>query len=216
MTLSIRETIQLLKYSFHFVLNLITLFIFFVIGLLFTLLSTETSTLGIAYLALGPMMLVQMYICLLYSGITKSSPKARFLELQLSDIISGLICIFEYIFLIVLSVIGSGIHPENTSIHAFNLIIAGITISNVIIYMSTAYKSFIGSIIFFTFFIMGIYTGTSMVNVIGFPNISILSGALFGSLALVAGFFISFLLKRLFYKKPLSKLAAGSNLRKYL
>ena len=213
---SLVKTIKLFPYSFNFVTNLVCMILFFAVGFLFSIVTSDSPLMGITYLCLAPFMLTQMYLTLAYSKVVKSSSRARIIELTIPDIVSVFAMLFSYFMLFGILFVKLPGNPEKEPSYALLMIFTALSISAVTIYMSAAYKYFIGSIALF-FVAFAVVVAFSMITTFKpIGNMSFLTGTIIGFIIVVIGYLFGFALRRMLYNLPLSKLAAGAALRKKL
>lgn len=179
--------------------------------------SASPYLLGSFYLLLGPMVIAQMHYILLFSNMIKSSPKGRFLEIQMLDLSSAIISLAGYTLVVIYTLTVN--HFAACDYPSVYPLTAGILIGLLMIFLSTSYKLFLTSMIGLGICVLIIFTAISILTATSSPvvySLTTTASSLLGYLAILICLGLSALLRRALYKLPLSKLAAGTKLRKEL
>lgn len=214
----LKKQIKLLKYGFNLKSSIVTAVIFFLIGIFLSvyLMDSVSFLMGGLYVVLAPAMALQVKQSLLVSGLVASSPKKRSLETWMTDILQMVIGVTTYLLLVAFAVWEQNLSANGAGDYAKSLIYIGILEGILWVYYGIVYKSFWLSTIAFaiTYFL-------AMTNGFAdgwFSKLSVgMAGApLLGLLFVFLGNFLSAVLRRALYRKPLTKYAMGINLRKYM
>lgn len=218
MTTDLKTAFKLLKYTFHLKTNCVSAIIITILGILFLIAAPDTTLfmLGGFYLALGPLCILQMQFTLLYSNLGKSSPKARMLEISSIDTLSAIIILICYTFVVIYITIRHGSAPAEFPItYLFTM---GIMYATLLIYFSLSYKTFIFGILLLIICTISVFSVSIFIIELGIVELHLntFTGYLLGYGCVFMGLLLSGLLRRLVYKRPLSKLAAGAKLRKQI
>ena len=210
----LKKTIKLLKYAYQYKMNVCFGIIFIVLGVCMFLIGHENSMLlGGVYIMLGPMMMQQIGCALLYCNLVASSGQKRFLETIYSDVIIGGTSILVYGVTIVYCVIRQQFQTE--PVHLGNVAITiAFCLAAVLCYYGVVYKFFVSGIILFALAYMVTYFGGAACIKSDFFQFDLKEAALIGLVVVIVGNVIGILLRRLFYRKPISKAGAGAELRK--
>lgn len=214
-----RKQIKLIKYGGDKKSSIAAAALFFLLGILFlVMMDSEGLIMGSLYIFSGLLMLLQVYNTLLSIGMVTASPKRRMLETWLIDILGLLTGICYYIFLLIIAMIKIHVADEaDKQQYGIAFLFAGILGGWVLVYCGAAWKSFLISVITFSvgFFIIFSKYNEIIANDKAMPvNLGI--GAILGFLAIVLGAVLGGIIRRLLYKKPMSKYAMGANLRKQM
>lgn len=211
----IKTGLKLMKYGYGLKMNLFFGILFFVLGLIMCVTSRdEGGILGVLYVVLGPMMLVQITYSLMYANFVGASPKRKVLEITIPDFINTVIALLGYIVVIVNANIRTAMDAEQTGNAVEAMLVTGLTMAALLFCFGAAYKYFVLSMFFFFLVFMVIYSGGLAVMHRMDLNLGMLPASLicFGIIAI--GLVLSGLLRRALYKRPFSSLACGANLRK--
>lgn len=210
----LKKTIKLHKYAYQYKMNVCSGILFIVLGACMVLIRNENSMLlGGVYIMLGPMMMQQIGCTLLYCNLVASSGQKRFLETVYSDVIIGGTSILVYGVTIVFCVIKQQFQTE--PVHLGNVAIAtAFCLAAVLCYYGFAMKYFVVGIILFALSYIVTYYGGATCIKRDFFQFELREAALIGLVVVIVGNIIGILLRRLFYKRPISKAGAGAELRK--
>lgn len=212
-----RMQLKLIRYGSNLKSSIGAAVFFFLIGMLFLIMDTDFFVIGSIYIFFGPLMLLQVENTLLSCGSVTASPRRRILETWLPDILGFILGICCYVFLLIIAFIRVyftmvALHYEEfPQQYGKALLFAGLMGGWILIYCGVAWKSFLISVVAFGsgFYVILHIFNEAMVIDLGF-------GALTGFLAVVLGAVFAGILRRLFYKKPISKYSMGANLRKQM
>lgn len=225
-----KKAFRLTKYCFQLKMNYVSAILVTLGGILsllgsgLTRAATTTASvsaspylLGSFYLILGPMVIAQMHYILLFSNMVKSSPKGRFLEIQMLDLSSAIISLAGYTLIVIYTLTVN--HFAACDYPSVYLLTAGILTGLHMIFMSASYKLFLTSMIVLGICVLIVFTAISILTATSSPlvySLTTTASSLLGYLAILICLGLSALLRRALYKLPLSKLAAGAKLRKEL
>lgn len=215
-----RKQIKIIKYGGDKKSSIAAAALFFLLGILFLIMmDSEGLVMGSLYIFAGLLMLLQVYNTLLSIGMVTASPKRRMLETWLIDILGLLTGICYYIFLLIVGVIKIYVSHEAEAVkqqYGAAFLFAGILGGWVLVYCGMAWKSFLISVIVFSggFFVISSIFSAIINDTANLVNLG--AGAILGFLAIVLGAVVGGIVRRLLYKKPMSKYAMGANLRKQM
>lgn len=220
-----KRCIKLVKYGYNIKSTIACALIFFVIGLIICVLDQGNMfILGGLYIVLGPLMLAQIIYTGLVSGMALSSPRRRFMEIQLQDGMQLLVGVLGYLLVVLLAVAKVYLGHSESEIYislgrdAYGQMILhmGILTGILLVYMGIVYKYFLISILLFAGGFAFVYTGMwgGVTEIIS--SVNMVSGTLWGLLFVLIGAVLSGVMRRILYKKPLNKYALGAALRKQL
>lgn len=215
-----RKQIKIIKYGGDKKSSIAAAALFFLLGILFLIMmDSEGLVMGSLYIFAGLLMLLQVYNTLLSIGMVTASPKRRMLETWLIDILGVLTGICYYIFLLIVGVIKMYVSHEAEAVkqqYGTAFLFAGILGGWVLVYCGMAWKSFLISVIVFSggFFVISSKFSAIINDTANLVNLG--NGAILGFLAIVLGAVVGGIVRRLLYKRPMSKYAMGVNLRKQM
>lgn len=214
----LKKQIRLIKYGFNMKSSIVVAVIFVVMGVFFSfhLMDADGFLLAGFYIILGPTMMIQVQQSLLVSNLVAASPKKKALQTWIPDILQLILSTVVYLLLVIFAV-WQNFSTHGAGDYAKNLMYLGILAGILLIYYGAAYKSFLFSVIFFTiafsiFYTNGILSDWFSINL----SVDMAGAALLGLLFIFVGNLLSGVLRRVLYKKPLSKYAMGVQLRKYM
>lgn len=216
MTGELKRGIKLIKYGFNLKSSILTAVLFFIMGIVISIMNPKVSLLGGTYIMLGPLMSVQIVFTLMCANSVAASSYKRVLEIWIPNLAGFLSIVFGYSFIIVITALKIRKTPLLETDGLRNLVCIGVIACVLGIYMSTAYKNFFVSIFLFVVEYIFVYFFADILLKITKIHLTILSAALIGFGFIILGSILSFMLSKAFYKKPVSKYAVGGALRKYM
>lgn len=204
----IKRNITLLKYGYNFELNILGAVICIIVGLVQLIFMNS-----LPFLLMSFIFIINIASTLEISGIVKSSPKFKsfYFNIQrIANVVGGLLY-FTALFFVKLIQMGS--FEKLKLVIGNELVISGIFYIIILFYMSIAFKFFfIATTVFFTSYISCSYVFVFFNKIF---NFTAQQGILIAFICVMAGIFLSEILKRVSYKKPLSKYSLGRSVRKY-
>lgn len=214
-----KRCMKLVKYGYNLKSSIACAVIFFVLGILWCIGDKGMFAMGGMYIVLGPLMLVQVIYTGLMAGMPLSSPRRRFIEIQLQDGLQLLVGVLGYLLVVLVAAIKvyrGHSTPELSIAYGQMVLYTGMLVGVLLIYMGIVYKYFLFSLILFMGGFAFIYIGLwgEMIKIA--HSVNMVSGTLLGLLFVLIGEVLSGVLRRLLYKKPLNKYAMGMALRKQM
>ncbi len=203
----VKENFNLLKYGYHFELNIIGAVICIIVWPL------QLFIHNMPFFLVSCIFIINVASTLEMSGIIKTSPKFRpfYFSIQRMVNIAGFLLYFIILFIIKFIQMGSWKKFKLATGNEF--VLAGFFYIIIICYMSIAFKFFfIPTAIFFISYLACCLIQSVIDNIVSF---TMEQGILIGLVCVAAGMLLSEFLKRITYRKPLSKYALGSSIRKY-
>lgn len=207
----LKRVIKLIKYGFNLKINLICAFLFFLFGLVYSIfIGVE---LGFLELMLGPIFIIQISSCLEYAGIIGSSPLKRSISIHFQNIFGGLVALCSYLLSVIIYFFRKDdlLMQEEQVTKTF--LVIGLFSTLLLVYMTAAFRSFVVSTCIFAIGFAGVYYGENFISI---RNLSTGGSVLIGLLLVLVGIALSVVVRKLLYKKQISRYAAGASLRKYL
>lgn len=206
---------KLLKYTYQFKTNVITALIFVVLGIFWLIANgPEGLLLSTIYFYLGPLMLIQLNINLLFSNLVSSSAQRKPLDWTFINVLGLISSLLSFVVPVLYLTIYSHKHPGEELGGGNMLVIVGLVLVVTIIYYSVAFKYFVVSTILFAVCFGLAYSCGMAFLVRSGVEISILMGSLTGFLLILIGNIVSMIIRKALYKLPNSPLAGGMSLRK--
>ncbi len=211
----IKACFQLLKHGYQLKTNVVCGLIFGAIGIPFILVGYDRLPLCALYFFLANLFLSQSMYMMLFSGHVGASPRRKKLEFLYLDILSTFGGIVAVVLTLILAFLAKPEQLEGTSTEAM-LVISGLMAIVMYCYMSVGFKAmFLG---FVTFFVSFLYIMSMPYGKINDILCQVLQGktavAVIIFLAeVVLGIVLGHGLRKLMYRRDMSKWAAGSKLR---
>ncbi len=213
----IRLGFKLLRYSYKFKVNVLFTCFFMLMGALMIFFNVEGFLLGSIYLFLGPIMMLQMNYSLMHAQLVSVSGKRRLMELTFPNFVNCISAVLLYLTLSVLACVFAGLRPQQKTTYSISIIFVSILIVICMIYYGICYKYFIvGTILFactFSAFYF-IFRESLILFFMRTVGLNIPTTFSVGLVIILTGCVVSCLLRRAFYRKPISRLSLGANLRK--
>ena len=211
----IKNCIRLLKYGYQVKSNLVAAIIFLMLGVLYAFIGYEQLPFCVIYIFLAVSMVSQVMTTYLYSGFAAASPARKKIEFRYVDILNVILGIPGAIFCLLVAFCMEPAEMEYTSVETL-LVIGGLAIILMYVYTSMVFKRMlVGTILFMVSFMV------LMMGAGGFLE-RLLMPVLEGKRALavviflvefVIGLVLSSVIRRLLYRKSLSKWVAGARIR---
>lgn len=210
-----KKGFQLMKYSYNFKANIGMGIFFMVIGFIMVLIGPNSFLFGAVYFYLGTIMVLQLSYSLLFSQMVVASPKKRFIDIDFADFLSDVGAIFSYLLFCMFAVIKKYVFSGDINEYSSLLPVLGISILVCMIYYSVCYKYFVvGSVIFALVFATLLFASMSIVRKMTFGSLPV--NIIIGLVIIVIGCLISGIVRKCYYRKPISTLAMGAALRKVM
>ncbi len=211
----IKNCFKLLKFGYQIKTNIACGVLFFLIGILFSVVGHEAFALCVVYYFLAILFVVQSMYMAIYSDFVGASPKRAKVEIRYIDILNVLGGIVASVATILTAFLTRGLSPEGPSMET-NLVIGGWMVIILYCYMCMSFKMmWVGMIIFFVSFF-------SVMNIAGSAFTATFDDVLAGKTAFAVIVFLAEVaigialghgIRRLFYRKSMSKWAMGAKLR---
>ncbi len=208
MIAKIKRDFKLLRYGYHFELNILGIVICTIAGLIQLIFMSSLSFLLISFLYI-----ITIASTLEISGIVKSSPKFKSFYFGIQRIVNIASCLLYFTSLFVIRLIQAGSLEKLKLVIGNELVMSGIYYIILVFYMSIAFKYFfISTAVFLGGYFSSIYIFAIFDKTFKF---TLMQGILIAFICVVIGMLLSEILKRASYKKPLSKNSLGRSIRKY-
>lgn len=210
-----KMSLKMMKYGDNIKSNIGGGILFFLLGIWLVVgggMETVNIVLGSTYIFLSVMMMKQIAYSLHFVGLVASSPKKKNMEIYMLDIldfISGISC---YVILLMMIWIQNQFAVEQNVQCGNALVFAGLEGCLILVYQAVSIKSFLLSSVGYATGFFIILVNMDKVNF----SFSLTGGAVTGFLFVLLGVVLAGVLRRLIYKKPLSRFAAGQDLRKQM
>lgn len=213
----LKRNLKLMKYGYSVKTNIICMVIVLLCGSVELLIpSADSWVLGSYFLTMAPVFLMQLIIFMLPCGIVGSSPNRRFIETKMMDIVQFVIAMGSYLLSLSIALVQIHNQPESEAAYAKAILAAGFLTPLLIIYFTTSYKMMFVSTVLFVISITAAFNGFRIAErFMGMTfSFKLNTAIVMGFLFVLAGLVLSAVLRRLLYKKSISKAAMGWQLRK--
>ncbi len=213
---NLSKTLKLIRYAHNLPMYIIIMLMFLFMGISFLLINPSNIGTFVAFIAIALLAPIQCFYDFLFSGLVKSSPLSRPLELSICNCFSGGATFIGYILVITYMLHIYKDQPNTSGELSANVFYSGLAVAVTLIYFSVCFKSFILST--FGFLIGYMAVNISMnADLLPYPSsLSLQQATLWGIVFVLLGIAISSILRVLVYKKPISAKAMGSSLRKHM
>lgn len=212
---------RLLPLSHRFKISIIAMSFMNILGIAMTLIYPGAG-IGILFLMMGPIWMSQLITSLTVSDMVQASPLKKALQTRLVAAATFLSLIVSYLLVIVLDGINRYLYPAYTDTESiYERLECCIIIFLFVLYISFCYKYFVlSSIVFF----IGIETITMLSSFERFNpvhhgiamNVPLPLMTLIGFVVICLSSLMQYGITCLLYRKPLSKAAQRSGLRKQM
>lgn len=211
----IKNCLKLLKHGYQAKTNLVCAGLFVVIGIFFMIMSYEQFAVGATYFFIAVSFVTQTMYMMLFSGFVAASPSRKKVEFRYMDILNIIGSVLGAVIILLLVFLLKPEKVEGTSMETI-LVFSGLMAIVIYCYMSMSFKSMIiGTLIFVIAFF-------SLMNATGGRLNVMLTTILEGKTVLAVVIFLAeiaigiicgHVLRKLLYRKYMSKWAAGAKLR---
>lgn len=204
---------KLIRYAYQVKLNIVCAASFFILGIISMCIGDAFFiVLGALWSLLGLLFLNQLLFYLEYAGMIASSPKRTALSFSAQDVVVVVGSILVYVIIVVIEEMKAHIFLRTDE--PYSLFIAFLMMFWILLYIGIAYRLFILATILFC-----CASGFSPMVGLIWPQIASLQTAevyVIGFVLVLVGIVLNCIIRRVLYRMPLSKLAAGAGLRKHL
>jgi len=213
----IKLGMKLLRYSYGFKTN-IALIVFFLIigGLMMALPKVSAFIFGGTYVYISFVMFIQMSYMLLSVQMVSVAPHRKLFEQTFPDAIMLISTMLWYLVLTILVAVCISLRPHLRAEYTVSLVVVALGMAVMLIYFGVCYKFFLpASILFsFTFMYMLMY-GREVVTIylLKYVGVNLFANFVIGLVILLVACLLSMLLRKLFYKRAMSKMAMGAIVR---
>ncbi len=215
MMTEIKRGLKLMRYGYGVKQCLVGGILIYLSGILVCCIADDSFIMvGILYMMLGPIMLVQVMYSLLYSGFVGASPRRRGIEILIADGINIITGLMGYLLLMIVAVVRVNNAPEQAQDIMEWIVLGSMGITAVFICFGACYKYYWQSMVLFFIVFFAVYGGGMVfLNLMQITFHMAWTAGI--SLVLIsAGVFLSCVMRRLVYRKSMSPSACGTGLRK--
>ncbi len=162
----IKVYIKMIKYGTQFKLMCILTLFFFIIGILFEVLDSSSSTMGAVYLSLSGLYIFQLLFTTSIAKVIQTSPYKKKIQVNGTTILSLIMCLFTFSILVVIRLLKWD--PEyyadqgiNANFYFSSILFAAIVIAFLLFYMAFSFKMYMAALVICIMFVVG-FMMTSM------------------------------------------------------
>lgn len=208
---------KLIRYSYGFKTNIASMIIFPVIGgLMMAAAEADSFMFGGIYLYMSFVMFVQMSNMMLTVQIVSAAPRRKLFEQTFPDAVMLITALLWYLVLTLLVAVFINISPNLREEYTVSLVIVALFMAVLQIYIGVCYKFFwLASIMFFTVFTYMLIKGREILIgfILKYVGMNFFENFTIGLIIIVVACLFSMFLRKLFYKRPMSKMAMGAIVR---
>lgn len=207
---------KICKYGFDYKMNRIFIIIFFLLGLLYMSFGGNGSeVLGATFIMLAPMYILQILVSVNYTSMALTSGKRKRMQLDMWCKLNSVGIYISYTLsvaaYVLINRIRGNFNMDNLKANIINFSIMAVMLT---IYAAIAYKAFIfGMIVFMVIFLLFLNTHYRIHVFTGYPLVIYIIAAF---VIISVGNIIYYLITKVTYKMPYSRLALGARLRSKL
>lgn len=207
---------KMCKYGFELKMNILLVVLMDILGVVnMTLLDSQNEFVGSMFIMLAPMYFLQAAISINYTCLVAASSKRKRMNQNAIFKFSALSAYFSYAFSVIISLIINMVRDKfSIGQFKFTLIIFAMSAFLLVIFFSFAYKSFLAAMVIYFAGMFSIVFNIYRIKIdTSYPLITYLLVAL---LIISVANLIAYLISKITYKWPYSKLAMGARLRSQL
>ncbi len=207
---------KMCKYGFELKMNILLVVLMDILGVVnMTLLDSRNEFVGSMFIMLAPMYFLQAAISINYTCLVAASSKRKRMNQNAIFKFSALSAYFSYAFSVIISLIINMVRDKfSIGQFKFTLIIFAMSAFLLVIFFSFAYKSFLAAMVIYFAGMFSIVFNIYRIKIdTSYPLITYLLVAL---LIISVANLIAYLISKITYKWPYSKLAMGARLRSQL
>lgn len=207
---------KMCKYGFDLKMNIFFFAFMNILGVVnMTLFDSQNEFVGSVFIMLAPMYFLQAAISINYTCLVAASSKRKRMNQNAIFKFSALSAYFSYAFSVIVSLIINMVRDKfSIGQFKFTLIIFAMSAFLLVIFFSFAYKSFLAAMVIYFAGMFSIVFNIYRIKIdTSYPLITYLLVAL---LIISVANLIAYLISKITYKWPYSKLAVGARLRSQL
>lgn len=199
---------KLLKYGYKVKMNVVTLILFLAIGVFSEVMAKGTSLVGGVYFMIGGMFAYQMVMSMDVSQMIQSTAMKKKLQIYIPAMVSFIIYIVIFTFLVIEKVILIQNHAAKPSELVNTLLWVEMIMASVYIFVSICYKFFVLGFIVFMAIDMSMFMGLLTSGIMAaMEKLSFGATIVMGYAIIILGTLLVVGVGTLLYKKPLSEFA---------
>lgn len=220
---NVKFVFALQKFGFQRRLQLGSMAMFYLIGVVIELATHGTFWLGMFFMMLAPMYMVQVIYSMCMSTLVTASPYGK--QIQTSIVSCGdlFFSLVSMTIIVIMKAVEVALYPQQKDALISVFVILSVMMLVLHIYTAFVYKFYVISLVLMLLtiwpisFYMGYsVSGSSISFALPTIPISFVGAVLLAYASTLLGVGLQYVLAKLIYRAPLSKYAQGAAMRKYL
>lgn len=216
---NIKFVFVLQKFGFQRRLQLGSMVIFYLIGVVIELATRGNFWLGMFFMMLAPMYMVQVIYSMCMSTLVTASPYGKRIQTSIVSCGDLFFSLVSMTIIVIMKAVEVALYPQQKDALISVFVILSVMMLVLHIYTAFVYKFYVLSIVllFVIIWPLSFYMGYS-VRFFTLPTIpvSFVGAVLIAYASTLLGVGLQYVLTKLIYRAPLSKYAQGAAMRKYL
>ena len=219
---NVKFVFALQKFGFQRRLQLGSMAIFYLIGVVIELATHGTFWLGMFFMMLAPMYMVQVIYSMCMSTLVTASPYGKRIQTSIVSCGDLFFSLVSMTIIVIMKAVEVALYPQQKDALISVFVILSVMMLVLHIYTAFVYKFYVLSIVllFVIIWPLSFYMGYSVSDTRFFtlPTIpvSFVGAVLIAYASTLLGVGLQYVLTKLIYRVPLSKYAQGAAMRKYL
>ena len=219
---NVKFVFALQKFGFQRRLQLGSMAIFYLIGVVIELATHGTFWLGMFFMMMAPMYMVQVIYSMCMSTLVTASPYGKRIQTSIVSCGDLFFSLVSMTIIVIMKAVEVALYPQQKDALISVFVILSVMMLVLHIYTAFVYKFYVLSIVllFVIIWPLSFYMGYSVSDARFFtlPTIpvSFVGAVLIAYASTLLGVGLQYVLTKLIYRAPLSKYAQGAAMRKYL
>lgn len=219
---NIKFVFVLQKFGFQRRLQLGSMVIFYLIGVVIELATRGNFWLGMFFMMLAPMYMMQVIYSMCMSTLVTASPYGKRIQTSIASCGDLIFSLVSTTIIVIMKAVEVALYPQQKDVLISVFVILSVMMLVLHMYIAFVYKFYVVSIVLLfviiwpILFYMGYsVSGTSSFSLPTIP-VSFAGAVLIAYACTLLGVGLQYVLTKLIYRAPLSKYAQGAAMRKYL
>lgn len=219
---NVKLIFALQKFGFQRRLQLGSMVIFYLIGIVIELATRGTFWLGMFFMMMAPMYMMQVIYSMCMSTLVTASPYGKRIQTSIASCGDLIFSLISTTIIVIMKAVEVALYPQQKDALISVFVILSVMMLVLHMYIAFVYKFYALSIVLMLLIVWPIsfYMGYSVSGTSSFslPTIpvSFVGAVLIAYASTLLGVGLQYVLTKLIYRAPLSKYAQGAAMRKYL
>lgn len=219
---NVKLIFALQKFGFQRRLQLGSMVIFYLIGVVIELATRGTFWLGMFFMMMAPMYMMQVIYSMCMSTLVTASPYGKRIQTSIASCGDLIFSLVSTTIIVIMKAVEVALYPQQKDALISVFVILSVMMLVLHMYIAFVYKFYVLSIVLLLLIVWPIsfYMGYSVSGTSSFslPTIpvSFAGAVLIAYASTLIGVGLQCVLAKLIYRAPLSKYAQGAAMRKYL